>query len=237
MDIFNSFAIISLAALIHTSFQLSVSVLTLLSGHSIGAKRSKTRLFQLTTGFVSGVAFMTILLLSFISLLLINIFGGETPQVVWAAGCGLLFGVALAVWLFYYRHANGTKIWIPRIMADYLNSRTKLTKNSSEAFALGLSSVVGEILFIIAPLFISALVLIQLPPIWQLVGISTYTVISLLSLIIVWILIGNGYNLGKIQKWRESNKYFLQFSAGSGLLILAFYVYVAEIVGNSIGFN
>jgi len=237
MDITSSLAIISLAALIHASFQLSVSVLTLLSGHSIGAKHSKVKLLRLTTSFVFGAGVMTILLLSFISLLLINIFGGDIPQIIWAAGCGLLFGMALAVWLFYYRHASGTTIWIPRAMADYLNRRTKLTKHSAESFALGLSSVIGEILFIIAPLFITALVLIQLPPMMQLLGIGIYSVISLISLIIVWLLIGIGYNLGKIQKWRESNKHFLQFSAGSGLLILAFFVYVTEIIGNSVGYK
>jgi len=237
MDTISSLAIISLAALIHASFQLSVSVLTLLSGHSIGAKHSQSRLFRLTTSFVIGAGTMTLLLLSFFSLLLINIFGSNIPQIVWAVGCGLLIGVGIAVWIFYYRHENGTTLWIPRSMAIYLNKRTKLTKSSAEAFGLGLSSIIGEVIFIIAPIFIATLVIIQLQPMWQLVGISIYTVISLISLLIVWILVGNRYNLGKIQKWRESNKYFLQFVAGSGLIVLAFFVYVSEIIGSSVGFK
>ncbi len=234
INIINSLAIISLAALIHASFQLSVSVLTLLSGHSIGAKHSQARLFRLTSSFVFGAGLMTILLLSFVSLIILNFFGYNMPQSVWAASCGLSIGVALSVWLFYYRHEKGTTLWIPRDIADYLNRRTKSTKLSAEAFGLGLSSVIGEILFIIAPILIASLVLIQLPPIWQLLGICIYTVISLLSLITVWALIGNKYNLGKIQKWRESNKYFLQFTAGAGLVILAFFVYATEILGNNI---
>ncbi len=235
MDIINSLAIITLAALIHASFQLSVSVLTLLSGHAIGAKHSQTRLFRLTTSFVVGAGIMTALLLSCISLLLIDIFGGDIPQIIWAGGCGLLIGVGLAVWMFYYRHEKGTTLWIPRSMADYLNRRTKSTKSNAEALGLGLSSVIGEILFIIAPLFIAALVIIQLPPLWQLAGVGIYTIVSLLSSIIVWVLVSNKHNLGKIQKWRESNKYFLQFVAGSGLIVLAFFVYVNQIIGNSIG--
>lgn len=237
MDIPSSIAIVSLAALIHASFQLSVSVLTLLGGHSIGAKHSQARLLRLTTSFVIGAGIMTMLLLSFVSLALLNVFGNNTPQVVWAAGCGLLFGVAISVWLFYYRREKGTVLWIPRAITSYLNDRTKSTKLSAEAFGLGLSSVIGEILFIIAPLTVAALVLIQLPPIWQLLGIVIYTIISLLSLIIVWGLIGSGHNLGKIQKWRESNKYFLQFTAGSGLVILGFFVYVTEILGNLVGLS
>lgn len=237
MDIPSSIAIVSLAALIHASFQLSVSVLTLLSGHSIGAKHSQARLFRLTTSFVLGAGVMTMLLLSFVSLLLLHVFGENTPQVVWAASCGLLIGVAISIWLFYYRREKGTVLWIPRSITSYLNERTKSTKLSAEAFGLGLSSVIGEILFVIAPLAITALVLIQLPPMWQLLGIGIYTLISLLSLIIVWILIGSGHNLGKIQKWRESNKYFLQFVAGAGLFVLVFFVYVTEILGSTVGFN
>jgi len=235
MDITVSIAIIALAALIHASFQLSVSVLTLLSGHTISAKRTQSKLLRLTTSFVIGAGVMTMLLLSSLSLLLLNVFEGQTPQIVWAAGCGLLVGVALSVWLFYYRREKGTSLWVPRGIARYLNDRTKSTKLSAEAFSLGLNSILGEILFIIAPILISALVLVQLPPFWQIAGIGIYTGISLLSLIIVWVLVGSGHNLGAIQKWRESNKYFLQFAAGTGLVVLGFFVYVNEILGSTIG--
>jgi hypothetical protein len=180
---------------------------------------------------------MTVLLLSFTSLVLIRIFGSVTPQVVWAAVCGLLVGVAVSIWLFYYRHDKGTALWIPKAFANYLNNRTKSTKLSSEAFGLGLSSVVGELLFIIAPILISALVLIQLPQAWQLPGIAIYTVISMFSLLIVWVLVGSGHSLGKIQKWRESNKYFLQFVSGAGLIVLVLFVYATEILGSAVGFN
>jgi len=235
MDVLTSLAIVALAALIHASFQLSVSVLTLLSGHAIGSKRSNAKLLRLTTSFVIGAGIMTILLLSFVSLIMLQVFGSNTPQVVWAAVCGLLAGVALSVWLFYYRREKGTTLWIPRSIAEYLTERTKATKHSGEAFSLGLSSVIGEFLFIIAPLIISALVLIQLPSIWQLVGIGIYTVISMLSLIVVWVMIGSGHTLGRIQQWREDNKYFLQFASGAGLLVLGLFVYVNEIIGSTVG--
>lgn len=230
MTIFESLAIVALAGLIHASFQLSVSVLTLLSGHSIGTKHSQVKLLRLTTSFVLGAGLMTLLLLSFISLVLLSVFGADTPQIVWAMACGLLFGVGVAVWLFYYRKEKGTALWIPRPVASFLSERTKATKRSAEAFSLGLTGVIGEVIFIIAPIIVSALILINLDPLWQLAGIGIYTVVSLLSLIIVWVLVGSGHKLSNIQKWRESNKYFLQFAAGSGMLILGFYVYVAQVV-------
>jgi hypothetical protein len=235
MDISTSLAAVAFAALIHASFQLSVSVLTLLSGHAIGAKRSQAKVMRLASGFIFGVAIMTVLLLSFVALVLLHVFGTDTPRIVWAAGCGLLVGVAVAIWAFYYPHKKGTMLWIPRGIADYLTKRTKATKDSAEAFGLGLSSVIAELLFLIAPLVISALILIQLPALWQLVGIGIYTVISLLSLIIVWVMIGSGHTLAGIQKWRETNKHFMQFAAGLGLIVLGFYVYVSEIMSVSAG--
>lgn len=235
MNVLNSLAIIALAALIHASFQLSVSVLTLLSAHTIGSKRSHAKLLQLTISFLIGAGLMTILLLAFISFVLSSVFGSVAPQIVWAIACGTLGGVAISIWLFYYRREKGTTLWIPRNIATYLHDRIKSTKIGAEAFSLGLTSVIGELLFIIAPLFISALVLIQLPSVWQLVGISLYAIISASPLFVVWVLISSGHSISNIQKWRESNKTFLQFAAGTGLIVLMFFVYANELLIDVVG--
>lgn len=236
MDIPSSLAIVALAALIHASFQLSVSVLTLLSGHTIGAKRSQAKLLRLTSGFIAGVAVMTLLVLSFVSLVLLHVFGQvDAPLVIWAVACGLVLGIGVAVWLFYFRKEKGTKLWIPRSFADHLTSRTKATKHTVEAFSLGLTSVIGELVFIIPSIVISALVLLQLPSEWQLIGIALYVIISLLGLLIVWSLIGSGHSVSKIQKWREDNKRFLQFAAGSALVALGFFVYISKVVAEVSG--
>lgn len=226
----NSFAIIAFAALIHASFQLSVSMLTLMSGHAIGSKASHAKLLRLTNMFTFGVALMTILLLSVIAFILQQYLGATIPAVVWASACGLLIGLGVAVWAFYYRRTPGTSLWLPRSMARYLANRTKSTKQSAEAFSLGMSSVIAELIFIFAPMVVSALALLQLDPGMQIVGVAVYAFISLLSLLIVNGLIGSGHKLSRIQKWREDNKRFLQFAAGSGLLILGFYLYVDKIV-------
>lgn len=235
MDIPSSLAIVTLAALIHASFQLSVSVLTLLSGHAIGSKKPQGKIARLTFGFVVGAGVMTLLSLSFVSLIFLHVFGPNTPQWVWAIACGLLIGVGLAVWFFYYRKEKGTTLWIPRGMARHLSERSKATEHSAEAFSLGLTSVLSELLFIIAPMVISALVLVQLEGMWQLLGIAIYAVVSLLPLISVWALIGSGHKISEIQKWRESNKRFLQFSAGGALAILGFFVYVCKILTDVVG--
>lgn len=236
MDIPSSLAIIALAALIHASFQLSVSVLTLLSGHALGKKRSQAKIFRLTWGFILGVGVMTLLLLSFVSLIFLHVFGdSEVPLVVWAVACGLVLGIGIAVWLFYFRKAKGTQLWIPRSFADHLTQRSKATKHSVEAFSLGLASVISEFIFIIPSMIITALVLLQLPSTWQLAGIALYVIISLLGLLLVWSLIGSGHSISKIQKWREENKRFMQFAAGSALVALGFFVYVNKIIAEVSG--
>jgi hypothetical protein len=229
----NSFAIIAFAALIHTSFQLSVSMLTLMSGHAIGNKSSHAKLLRLTNMFSFGVALMTVLLLSVIAFVLQQYITAAIPPVVWASVCGLLIGLGVAVWAFYYRRTPGTSLWLPRSMARYLSDRTKSTKQSAEAFSLGMSSVIAEFIFIFAPMTVSALALLQLDPGMQIVGVALYAFISLLSLLVVNGLIGSGHKLSRIQKWREDNKRFLQFAAGSGLLILGFYLYVDKIIAVS----
>ena len=236
MDILTSLAIVGFAALIHASFQLSVSVLTLLSGHAIGAKKSRARVLRLTSSYTTGVGIMTLLVLSFASLVFLHFFGSEVPLIVWAIVCGLVLGIGIAVWLFYYRRgADGTELWIPRSFAKFLSERSKKTNQSAEAFSLGLTTVISELIFIIPTVAIAALVLIDLPAIWQLAGIGIYTLISLLSLLIVWSLITSGKSLGRIQKWRTENKRFLQFSAGSALMVLGFFVYVNKIMTEALG--
>ena len=235
MDILSSLLVVAFAGLIHASFQLSTSVLTTLSGHAIGSKKSHARTIRLTSSFVFGAGLMTVLIVSFTAFVVSTSFGSRVPVFVWSIAAGLLFGVGVAVWLFYYRKGEGTTLWIPRSLASYLGDRTKATKMSGESFGLGLVSVLSELIFIIGPVIISALVIVQLPRQWQLIGIAIYTLISLLSLAIVWGLVGSGHSLSRIQKWREENKGFLQFAAGSGLLVLGFYVYVAQVVTASVG--
>lgn len=231
MDIPSSLAVVAFAALIHASFQLSVSVLTLLSSHAIGAKKSHAQLVRLTSSYVTGAGVMTLLLLSFTSLILLHSFGFQVPLLVWAIGCGFVFGIGIAVWLFYYRRGRkGTELWVPRAFAKHLTNRSKATHDSAEAFSLGLTSVISELLFIIPTILITALVLLELPSVWQLVGIGIYTLISLVGLVIVWSLIGSGHSLSRMQKWREDNKHFLQFAAGSALVALGFFVYVSKIM-------
>ncbi len=224
-------SIVALAAAIHASFQLSISTLTLMSGHSLGKKQSQSRLVSLLGGFLFGVIVMTTLVFTALMYATETAFGGlAVPSVVWAAVCGILFGLGVAVWLFYYRKGSGTMLWLPRKMTAFLSNRSKQTKNSAEAFSLGMASVAGELLFIIAPVAVAVLVASMLSPMLQIASLLLYVAISVSSIVVVAALVGSGHKISRIQKWRESNKRFLQFMAGTSLLILGFYLYVNEVL-------
>ena len=223
--------IIFLAALIHAGFQLSVSTLSLMSGHAITKNKSQARLMTLMTAFIFGAVTMTILMLSTIAFLIeLALQGGISYELIWAISVGLSFTVGVAVWIFYYnREENGTSLWLPRSLASYITRRTKRTKNSGEAFTLGLVSVLAEFLFISTPLIIVALAILQLTPALQLGSLFIYTLVSSASLVIVWSMVGSGHSLSKIQHWRENNKRFLQFISGAALIVLGLFIYVNEL--------
>lgn len=230
MDVFSSLATIALAGCIHASFQLSISTLTLLSSRTIGARASTVRLLKLVGGFTFGTVIMTLLIVSSAALWLQLAFGSHVPPLAWATACGFLLGLSIAVWIFYYRkEPGGTSLWVPRGLARYLVSRTKATRVTAEALALGITSVLAEILFIAGPIIVTALIIIQLEPLWQLAGLAVYALASLLPFLFVAARIAGGYNIGKIQRWRSNNKGFLQFIAGCGLVVLAFCVYVNQV--------
>lgn len=229
MDDINALALIALAGLIHASFQLSVSTLTLLSGHAIGAKTSRRRLLKLISGFTSGTVLMTALLLSGAVLWTQLLFKLEITPIAWASTCGFLIGLSLAIWIFYYRKGPGTSLWLPRGMARYLLGRTKATSSSAEALGLGMTSVVAELLFIAGPIAVTGLLLFELKPLSQLAGLSIYLLVSLLPFLFVAGRIAGGHSIAAIQRWRSANKGFLQFIAGLGLIVLAFCVYVSQL--------
>ena len=223
--------LIGFAALLHASFQLGVGLLTLLSGHSLGAQRSFGRLMQLNLAYTFGASLVTLLLfagLGYVALLAISDF----MPAAWLVVSFLNIAIGGCVIAFYYRRNNGTGLWIPRSMAEYLLVRTKKTKHSAEAFTLGAGSVLAEIPFLIAPLSIAVLTVISQTnnPSLQLGSFITYCLIGLMPLFAIVAMVGAGHKISMIQHWREENKLFLQYCAGAGLVILGVYVLVEKVL-------
>lgn len=231
MDYATPLGIIALAGLIHASFQLGVSMMTLLSGHSLSAKRSAQRTLGLVTCFFVGALVMTTLATSLAAYTVATLWPDNLPVWVWTVVSSLLLGLGLVVWIFYYRPGRaGTQLWLPRSLAHFLSARTKATRDGAEAFSLGLTSVLAELAFIFPPTCAAALAITRLPGSWQLPALAAYALVASMGLGIVVVMIGSGRRISTIQRWRETHKRFLQFAAGGGLIILGFFIYVTYAV-------
>ena len=183
------------------------------------------------SAFIFGATTMTILLLATVAFLVeLALQSGLSHGLLWMITVGLSVTIGIAVWIFYYAKGAGTALWLPRSLATYIADRAKKTKNSGEAFTLGLVSVFAEIMFIFPSLLAASLAILQLAPLLQLSSIIVYTLISIMTLITIWSMVGSGHSLSKIQQWREKNKRFLQFVSGSALIILGIYIYTNEVV-------
>lgn len=233
MDITTAFSIIGLAALIHASFQLGVSMVTLLSGHAVGKKFSSRRVVRLVGSFFLGTVVMTALILSIICDIVGAVFQYATPTSIWTTLTLAMVVVGLVIWVCYYRRGPGTLLWVPRGMAKFLHTRIHATRDSAEAFSLGLTSVLAELFFIITPAAAATLAIVSLPASLQLLGAATYVVLASFGMFTVTIFISSGHNISQLQRWRETNKRFLQFTGGSALIILACYMYVTMVMSGA----
>lgn len=216
------------AVFVHACFQLSVSVLTLLSSHSIGRRLPNGRLFNLNFWYIAGVVTMISGLQLGAIALQRTLMTYDAPLTT-ALTFGVIPFIALVMVLFYYRRGRGTQLWIPRATADYLTTRAKKTKSSVESFALGMTTAVAELPFALAPLALVA---------FTLQGVSTdrwaawsliYALAVSTPLIFVAFYISSGHKLSSLQRWREEAKNYLKWTSAIMLLLLTIYLTVLQL--------
>ena len=242
MEIWMILLVVILAAMVHASFHLSISVLTLLSGHTLSKKKSHLQLTKLSMSLVFGSVFATILIFSTFAYFAGIFYNIAFSKVAWAVLAGILVAAGISTWIFYYRRGkniqNSTELWIPRSMAKFLNERASKTVHSAEAFSLGIVSVLSEILFYFASLAISAILASRISPAHQFAILVIYVLISNLPIFSIACMISGGHPISEIQAWRNKNKRFMQFSAGLGMIILAFItgvvIFTPEFLGVSL---
>ena len=146
-----AYLLIALGALfVHVCYQLSVSVLTHFSSHSLSRKTSEHRLLGLGFSYSLGVIITTVLIITSLASLAQLVHGGYRLLGVLVVGLAPFIGLATVLW--YYRQGEGTRLWLPRPVAKYLLERSKETKSLLEASLLGAGTVIGELPFLVGPL-------------------------------------------------------------------------------------
>jgi hypothetical protein len=220
------------AALVHAMLQATSGVLVLLSGHSIGARHGHHVVLRLQASYVLGVSAIIggmIAALAFVLSIL------PAPRWMLWLGIALVAVVTgLICTLRYYRRRSGTALWIPRDLADYLRTRAARTRSPAEALALGVTSALADLPFAIAPLAVVAMLLTGPSVSYAVVGLLAvaYMLIVALPLWIIVALIGGGRRVSAVQRWRETNKRFLQYGAGMGSLLIAFGIVSLYLMGS-----
>lgn len=226
--------LVAFLAVLHASFQVATSVLTLLSGHSFIRSKAHHRLTSLNLAYTAGVFMATSLLIAGLTSAFILWLPYDLINSLWLVLIGVSVTVGLMIMLFYYRDSKGTQLWVPRSFAVYLESRAKSTKNIIEAATLGVVSVLAELPFTAVLIVTTSLVLASSVLIDDhLLIIGLYALVAVLPLLVITSLLSAGHKLSHIQRWRESNKQFLQFASGAGLLVAAIFVWVNYILYGS----
>lgn len=212
---------------VHICYQLSVSVLTHFSSHSLSRKTSDHRLLALGFSYSLGVIVTTVLVIVTLASLAQLLLGGSKLLVAVVVGLAPFIGLATVLW--YYRQGAGTRLWLPRPVAVYLLERSKETHSSLEASLLGAATVIGELPFLIGPiLFITYVISLLAPASW--VGWSLlYSTVAALPLLVATMYTTSGHSVARIQKWREMNKSFLQWTSGIALVLLTVYLTVLQL--------
>lgn len=230
-----SIVLVAFLAILHASFQLGTSVLTLMSGHSLMHRTAKKRLLTLNSAYIFGVVSMTIVMLAGMTAAFVVWLPLEEIETAWLLLTSLSIVVGLLVITTYYRSGKGTRLWIPRPFATYLEQRARKTTNAIEAGSLGITTVVAELPFTAVLMALSALSLASTIMIEDyLTFIFIYCFVATLPLVIVTLLLAGGQKLSRIQRWRESNKTFLQYTSGIGIIIAGLFVWVNFILlGNA----
>ena len=216
------------AIFVHASFQLGVSVLTLLSSHTIGRRIPNNRLLNLNFWYILGVALM-------ISLLVLGAVSAERLLMAHHARLAAVIPltilpiVALLMVLFYYRRGKGTRLWLPRPAAEYITTRAKKTKSSVEAFSLGMTTAVTELPFALAPLALVAFAFHGFAADKWLALAVGYALAVCAPLVFVAFYISSGHKISSVQRWREDAKTFLSWTSAVALLLLTMYLLILQI--------
>ncbi|HET8689995.1 MAG TPA: hypothetical protein VFL81_00990 [Candidatus Saccharimonadales bacterium] len=211
-------------------FQLSVSVLTLISSHTIGAARSFNKLLGLISAYLLGVI-ASIFALSILVITLADASRYFLSDAAWPLVGVVSIVVGGLIVAFYYRQSKGTSLWVPRSMARFLNNRTKRTRSAIETFSLGILTTVAELPFSFVAFLILAYLVKDANANTQVALSLIYALAVSLPLLFVAAAITSGHKISAVQRWRESNKNFLRWSSGVCLVLLGVYVLVWQTSG------
>lgn len=229
MDMLIPFSEVFLAALIHALLQLQLGALLLLYHASLGRHvKKKTR--HLVSSYIFGTATLIFMAVATTCFILDRYFGKALYVEEVAIVIGMLLALAIATWVFYYRRGKSTELWLPRVVARFIDRRAKETNSNTEAFSLGVLTSLAEMPFTLVLFLVAANSTMKLSGAMQILAILIYTAVAILPLVIARIAIRKGQTVVDIQRWRVKHKNFMRVLAGAGFMILGFFLFAFEVL-------
>lgn len=226
MSILTSIGILILSMLIMVFLQFVPGIFALFS-HQVAGKYSRVRASDLSTFFILG--FETSIVILFICLFTILCFSPAIISVIdsemfaWVMA-GIFIALTLISLGFYFSKGSGTKMFISRRLASMFHSKISTIKTRSDAFTLGLISVIPELIFTL-PLFLMVAISVMRLDFSQFERagfIILFAIVSILPLVIFHSL--SNYNLADFIRFRFRNKTFFRFA------IASFYLFIAALI-------
>ena len=205
MDWVISVAVIILAALVNASLQLGIGCLLLLY-HASSQKHIRAKTRSLASSYVAGIGIMIFVSICTVAFMLLRYYGGALEKIWLLVLVILLAALAFAVWLFYYRWGKGVELWIPKVVAKFIDARARATESNTEAFALGIMTCFAELPFSLILFVVGGNSILELGAEWQLLGVVLFTLVSMIPLILVRVLVRQGKTIAEIQHWRSRHK-------------------------------
>ena len=93
---------------------------------------------------------------------------------------------------------------------------------------LGAATVVGELPFLFGPLLFIAFLISNEPEVSWIIWSSLYSLLAYLPLLLVTMYLTSGHSIARVQRWREENKSFLQWTSGVTLVLITIYLTVLQ---------
>ena len=228
MSVLTGVGILLLSMLIVAFLQLKAGIFLLFLHHASG-KFSKHKISDLCLFFGLGVETLVVIvfLLLYLLLLFINvIFPNLNMQILDLATSGLMIAIGIVFPVVYYRKGRGTRLFISRSLANSIIECTKKVKSRSDAFAMGLTSGVPELLFSLPVIFVSVLKIMEfnINATGRAFIIILFALISVLPLFIMRVMFVHDHNMATIERSREKNKTFFR------IIISVFYLLIASLL-------
>lgn len=228
MSVFTPVGILLFGSLI-VAFSGLTSGVFLIFYHSLLGRMSRRRASDFALFYIFGVeTTLTLLLFSLytifnISLGLANFYNSDIFNWIFA-GLFLLFGILYGI--FYFRSGRGTKLFISRPVARRYHEKAAAVKSRSDAFMLGLSALLPDLLFTTPVLFITVLIVAHIGPTPPARAglLFLFVFISIFPLLLLHLCFSSGRNLSDLLRFRFKNKTFFR------VLVTSFYFLIALLI-------